>query len=316
MERRARTHGCGSGDARPIGSIQPMCGPGGRLDGLSHGHSKLQGNRTVGITEKPDADMLAGIVLPDPDRCHRDMRNPDFAVHLNTRLSRSHMDDLRAGRPISRRLRPSRHAVHERGRFGAAGARAMRRDDPASRPSPTTSRRARSSPIVPGRITHARSTIRTRLAGRLATGRCPCGCGRRLDAGSDGGRTENRTRIRGFAVLCIATLPSGRMSARYSHQTRDRSSRRLPAAALERTEMCVAAAAQLSHRLCPLSHHLLQRESMTSNSCISAATAPAIALSPADAADINRQDHGSARSGSAALRPPRRHRGLEIRSVT
>jgi molybdopterin-dependent oxidoreductase alpha subunit len=95
------------------------------------GHSNVQGNRTVGITEKPDAAMfdhvektfgfrpppqhghdavnamkamvdgrskilvcLGGnfsIALPDTDLSHRGMRNLELAVHLNTKLNRSHL---------------------------------------------------------------------------------------------------------------------------------------------------------------------------------------------------------------------------------
>lgn len=95
------------------------------------GHSNVQGNRTVGITEKPNAAMFAGIekafgfrpppahghdavnamkaivdgrakvlvclggnfaiALPDTDRCYRGMRTLDLAVHLNTKLNRSHL---------------------------------------------------------------------------------------------------------------------------------------------------------------------------------------------------------------------------------
>ncbi|MGL4959767.1 MAG: FdhF/YdeP family oxidoreductase [Inquilinus sp.] len=95
------------------------------------GHSNVQGNRTVGITEKPTAALIDGIerafgfrppthhghdavatmeamiagrskvliclggnfsiALPDPAACAIGMRNLDLAVHLNTKLNRSHL---------------------------------------------------------------------------------------------------------------------------------------------------------------------------------------------------------------------------------
>jgi molybdopterin-dependent oxidoreductase alpha subunit len=95
------------------------------------GHSNVQGNRTVGITEKPNETMfdriehtfgfrppphhghdavnamkamidgrskalvcLGGnfsIALPDTDLSYQGMRNLDLAVHLNTKLNRSHL---------------------------------------------------------------------------------------------------------------------------------------------------------------------------------------------------------------------------------
>ncbi|MFJ3462855.1 FdhF/YdeP family oxidoreductase [Achromobacter spanius] len=95
------------------------------------GHSNVQGNRTVGITEKIDNTMfdhveqtfgfrppnrtghdaveamkamaagrakalicLGGnfaIALPDTEACERGMRQLDLAVHLNTKLNRSHL---------------------------------------------------------------------------------------------------------------------------------------------------------------------------------------------------------------------------------
>lgn len=95
------------------------------------GHSNVQGNRTVGITEKPNIPMYEGIertfgfkpprkhghdavaameaidagrskvliclggnfaiALPDPERCAAGMRKLDLAVHLNTKLNRSHL---------------------------------------------------------------------------------------------------------------------------------------------------------------------------------------------------------------------------------
>lgn len=95
------------------------------------GHSNVQGNRTVGITEKPNAVMFANVerafgfrpppthghdavnamkamvagqaralvclggnfavALPDTDQSYRGMRNLDLAVHLSTKLNRSHL---------------------------------------------------------------------------------------------------------------------------------------------------------------------------------------------------------------------------------
>ena len=95
------------------------------------GHSNVQGNRTVGITEKPDPAMFANVekvfgfrppprhghdavnamtamvegrakvlvclggnfsvAMPDPDLSHQGMRNLDLAVHLNTKLNRSQL---------------------------------------------------------------------------------------------------------------------------------------------------------------------------------------------------------------------------------
>ena len=95
------------------------------------GHSNVQGNRTVGITEKPDLAMfervektfgfkppshhghdaveamkamvdgrskalicLGGnlpVALPDTDLSYQGMRNLDLAVHLNTKLNRAHL---------------------------------------------------------------------------------------------------------------------------------------------------------------------------------------------------------------------------------
>jgi molybdopterin-dependent oxidoreductase alpha subunit len=95
------------------------------------GHSNVQGNRTVGITEKPNLAMFANIektfgfrppshhghdavnamraivderakvliclggnfsiALPDPDLSYQGMRGLDLAVHLNTKLNRSHL---------------------------------------------------------------------------------------------------------------------------------------------------------------------------------------------------------------------------------
>ncbi|QAY95588.1 CbbBc protein [Methylovirgula ligni] len=95
------------------------------------GHSNVQGDRTVGITEKPGADMLArieatfgftppaehghdavagmqaiiagqskvlvclggnlAVALPDPEQCFPAMAELDLAVHIATKLNRSHL---------------------------------------------------------------------------------------------------------------------------------------------------------------------------------------------------------------------------------
>jgi molybdopterin-dependent oxidoreductase alpha subunit len=95
------------------------------------GHSNVQGNRTVGISERPNPAMFAGIertfgfappthhghdavaamkaildgrakaliclggnfavAMPDPEQCYDGMRRLDLAVHMNTKLNRSHL---------------------------------------------------------------------------------------------------------------------------------------------------------------------------------------------------------------------------------
>jgi molybdopterin-dependent oxidoreductase alpha subunit len=95
------------------------------------GHSNVQGDRTVGVTEKPNAALLTAIedvfgfkpppahghdavaamqaiiagkskalvclggnlavALPDPGQCYRAMRTLDLAVHIATKLNRSHL---------------------------------------------------------------------------------------------------------------------------------------------------------------------------------------------------------------------------------
>jgi molybdopterin-dependent oxidoreductase alpha subunit len=95
------------------------------------GHSNVQGDRTVGITERPNASLLDAIervfgfkpprahghdavgamqaiiegkskaliclggnlavALPEPGKCHRAMRTLDLAVHIGTKLNRSHL---------------------------------------------------------------------------------------------------------------------------------------------------------------------------------------------------------------------------------
>jgi molybdopterin-dependent oxidoreductase alpha subunit len=95
------------------------------------GHSNVQGDRTVGITEKPNGALLEAIervfgfkpprahghdalaaiqsiiegkskaliclggnlavALPEPERCYKAMRTLDLAVHIGTKLNRSHL---------------------------------------------------------------------------------------------------------------------------------------------------------------------------------------------------------------------------------
>jgi len=132
------------------------------------GHSNVQGDRTVGVTEKPPAALLAGIervfgfkpppvhghdavaamqaiidgrskaliclggnlavALPDPAQCHRAMGALDLAVHIGTKLNRSHLlvgkhsfifpclgrteQDMQAGGPQSVTVEDSMSMVH------------------------------------------------------------------------------------------------------------------------------------------------------------------------------------------------------------
>jgi molybdopterin-dependent oxidoreductase alpha subunit len=132
------------------------------------GHSNVQGDRTVGITEKPNAALLAGIerafgfkppaahghdavaamqaiidgrskaliclggnlavALPDPAQCLPAMRRLDLAVHVATKLNRSHLligkesillpclgrteEDIQAGGPQSVTVEDSMSMVH------------------------------------------------------------------------------------------------------------------------------------------------------------------------------------------------------------
>ncbi|HEX4742546.1 MAG TPA: FdhF/YdeP family oxidoreductase [Caulobacteraceae bacterium] len=132
------------------------------------GHSNVQGDRSVGITEKPTPQIIKGIeqafgfrapshhghdavgamqsmaagrskalvclggnlaiALPDPEVCAAGMRNLDLAVHLNTKLNRSHLligkesiilpvlgrteSDVQAGGPQSVTIEDSMSMVH------------------------------------------------------------------------------------------------------------------------------------------------------------------------------------------------------------
>ncbi|KRA03205.1 FdhF/YdeP family oxidoreductase [Achromobacter sp. Root565] len=127
-------HEKGTSNVQQIAALLLMRGnfgkPGAGICPL-RGHSNVQGNRTVGITEKIDSTMfdhveqtfgfrppnrtghdaveamkamaagrakalicLGGnfaVALPDTEACERGMRQLDLAVHLNTKLNRSHL---------------------------------------------------------------------------------------------------------------------------------------------------------------------------------------------------------------------------------
>jgi molybdopterin-dependent oxidoreductase alpha subunit len=127
-------HARGTQNVQQIAALLMLRGNYGKLGaGICplRGHSNVQGNRTVGITEKIDPvmfdniektfgfrpperhghdaveamkAMIAGrskvliclggnlaVALSDTDECARGMRNLDLAVHLNTKLNRSHL---------------------------------------------------------------------------------------------------------------------------------------------------------------------------------------------------------------------------------
>jgi molybdopterin-dependent oxidoreductase alpha subunit len=127
-------HARGTSNVQQIANLLLMRGnmgkPGAGICPL-RGHSNVQGDRTVGITEKPSPALIAGIerafgfkppdhhghdavaameamiagrskvliclggnfsvALPDPEACVRGMRNLDLAVHMDTKLNRSHL---------------------------------------------------------------------------------------------------------------------------------------------------------------------------------------------------------------------------------
>ena len=127
-------HNTGTANVRLIADLLLMRGnfgkPGAGICPL-RGHSNVQGNRTVGITEKPTADFLArlesvfgftppkghghdavqtmeamiagtakvllclggnfAVALPDPERSFPAMKALDLSVHLGTKLNRSHL---------------------------------------------------------------------------------------------------------------------------------------------------------------------------------------------------------------------------------
>jgi molybdopterin-dependent oxidoreductase alpha subunit len=127
-------HRNGTSNVQQIANLLLMRGnfgkPGAGICPL-RGHSNVQGDRTVGITEKPSAALLAGIertfgfkpppahghdsvaamqaliagrskaliclggnlavALPDPVECARALQSLDLAVHIATKLNRSHL---------------------------------------------------------------------------------------------------------------------------------------------------------------------------------------------------------------------------------
>jgi molybdopterin-dependent oxidoreductase alpha subunit len=127
-------HAKGTSNVQQIANLLLLRGnfgkPGAGICPL-RGHSNVQGDRTVGVTEKPNTALLAGIeaafgfkpprehghdavaamqaiiegrskaliclggnlavALPDPAQCHRAMRTLDLAVHIGTKLNRSHL---------------------------------------------------------------------------------------------------------------------------------------------------------------------------------------------------------------------------------
>jgi len=127
-------HNTGTANVRLIADLLLMRGnfgkPGAGICPL-RGHSNVQGNRTVGITEKPSEDFLDrleavfgfspprthghdavkamqamasgearaliclggnfAVALPDPERCFPAMKSLELSVHLATRLNRSHL---------------------------------------------------------------------------------------------------------------------------------------------------------------------------------------------------------------------------------
>ncbi|KMN09502.1 FdhF/YdeP family oxidoreductase [Pseudomonas helleri] len=127
-------HNAGTENVRSLCNLLMLCGnlgkPGAGICPL-RGHSNVQGNRTVGITEKPSASflqkieqtlgfkppaapghnavqtmqaMVAGtskaliclggnfaVALPDPEQCFPAMKQLDLSVHIGTKLNRSHL---------------------------------------------------------------------------------------------------------------------------------------------------------------------------------------------------------------------------------
>jgi molybdopterin-dependent oxidoreductase alpha subunit len=127
-------HSKGTSNVQQIANLLLLRGnfgkPGAGICPL-RGHSNVQGDRTVGITEKPSASLLANIekrfnftppakhghdavaamqaivsgeskvliclggnlavALPDPERCFAGMRKLELAVHINTKLNRSNL---------------------------------------------------------------------------------------------------------------------------------------------------------------------------------------------------------------------------------
>jgi molybdopterin-dependent oxidoreductase alpha subunit len=127
-------HAKGTSNVQQIANLLLLRGnfgkPGAGICPL-RGHSNVQGDRSVGVTERPNTALLAGIeaafgfkpprahghdavaamqaiiegrskaliclggnlavALPDPAQCHRAMRTLDLSVHIGTKLNRSHL---------------------------------------------------------------------------------------------------------------------------------------------------------------------------------------------------------------------------------
>ncbi len=127
-------HNKGTSNVQQIANLLLLRGnfgkPGAGICPL-RGHSNVQGDRTVGVTEKPNAALLEAIervfgfkpprdhghdalaaiqsiiegrskaliclggnlavALPEPERCYKAMRTLDLAVHIGTKLNRSHL---------------------------------------------------------------------------------------------------------------------------------------------------------------------------------------------------------------------------------
>jgi molybdopterin-dependent oxidoreductase alpha subunit len=127
-------HSKGTANVQQIANLLLLRGnfgkPGAGICPL-RGHSNVQGDRTVGVTEKPNAALLTAIerefgfkppaahghdavaamqamiagtskaliclggnlavALPDPAQCYKAMRTLDLAVHIGTKLNRSHL---------------------------------------------------------------------------------------------------------------------------------------------------------------------------------------------------------------------------------
>ena len=127
-------HNAGTENVRSLCNLLMLRGnlgkPGAGICPL-RGHSNVQGNRTVGITEKPSASFLAkieqvmgfkppaaaghnavqtmqamvagtskaliclggnfAVALPDPEQCFPAMKQLDLSVHIGTKLNRSHL---------------------------------------------------------------------------------------------------------------------------------------------------------------------------------------------------------------------------------
>lgn len=164
-------HVDGTTNVQQIANLLLLCGnfgmPGAGICPL-RGHSNVQGDRTVGVTEIPSPALLQGIervfgfkppqahghsavatmqaiiegrskvlvclggnlpvALPDPGQCYPGMRKLDLAVHIATKLNRSHLligkesillpclgrteIDLQAGGPQSVTVEDSMSMVH------------------------------------------------------------------------------------------------------------------------------------------------------------------------------------------------------------